>query len=281
MLTKLGTPWNVLVPPWPVLGQSWGHPGTSWSDLGTSWRHLGRSWTVLEASWRGLGPPWRYLGAILHRFGAILVRKTPPRRFKTPPRHPQNTPRGNLDTPKNLIFLVFFNIFVFRGSRVNLNTYFASRGTIWRPLGVILGVLVPTCPILVPSWAAQKHSKRTPRGLQEASKRPLDESRHPKKPYFSCVFSTFLCFEALGSIFAPTSPVVEPSGALLASSWGVLVPTCPVLVPSWAVLASSWDVLGASWPPKALPKIAPRDFQDASQDEVQLRFNLRPFRDHF
>ena len=169
---------------------------------------------------------------------------------------------------------------MFRGSRVNLNTYFASRGTIWRPLGVILGVLVPTCPILVPSWAAQKHSKRTPRGLQEASKRPLDESRHPKKPYFSCVFSIFLCFEALGSIFAPTSPVVEPSGAILGRLSAYLAHFGAILVRLGAILGRPGAILGrlgrilAS---QKRPKTAPRGLQDGSQDKVQHRIVLGAF----
>ena len=170
---------------------------------------------------------------------------------------------------------------MFRGFRVSLSTYFARRGTIWRPLGVILGVLVPTCPVLVPSWAAQKHSKRTPRGLQEASKRPLDESRHPKKTLFSCVFSTFLCFEALGSIFAPTSPVVEPSGAILGRLSAYLAHLGAILVRLGAILGRPGAILGrlgrilAS---QKRPKTAPRGLQDASQDEVQHRPQLKTVR---
>ena len=151
---------------------------------------------------------------------------------------------------------------MFRGSRVNLNTYFASRGTIWRPLGVILGVLVPTCPILVPSWAAQKHSKRTPRGLQEASKRPLDESRHPKKTlFFPCFFDIFVFRGSrvnLRTYFARRGAIWRPLGVILGRLGTILGRPGAILGRLGVILGRLGAVLGSQNPPKNRSKRPPR-----------------------
>ena len=67
-------------------------------------------------------------------------------------------------------------------------------------------------------------------------------------------------------------------GSVLGASWArlgaILDRHGRVLGRFVAVLVRRVGVLGPSWPPKKLPKIAPRLLQDASQDELQHRSNI-------
>ena len=132
--------------------------------------------------------------------------------------------------------------------------------------------------------------------------------RHLSAPLASlarCARSTML------TIFAPPWPILAPPWHILALSWGILAPSWHFLAPSWTVVVPSWAVLanhvpswlhlGPSWQHlgtfcrrlgRSLPRVAPsgrhlgpswahlglqRTSQDASQDEVQHRPQLRTF----
>ena len=132
-------------------------------------------------------------------------------------------------------------------SHISFHPSSLDLGPFWGPLGSILERLGAN---FRPSWA-YLGAFRTPRTLQKC---------RFSLGIFSAFYRFRFIFSSLGS-----------REAVLARSWAILAP-------SWAVLASSWGVLAPSWAPKTLPKIDPRGLQDASQNEVQHRPQLKTVR---